>query len=40
MMTDADRSQSICGLAATTPASHAEGRQFDLGQVYNDVFID
>ena len=27
-------SQSTCGLAATTPASHAQGRQFDPGQVY------
>ena len=27
-------SQSTCGLVAMTSASHAEGRQFDPGQVY------
>ena len=26
--------QSTCGLVAMTSASHAEGRQFDPGQVY------
>ena len=28
------RSQGTCGLVAMTSASHAEGRQFDPGQVY------
>ena len=27
--------RSTCGLVAMTSASHAEGRQFDPGQVYN-----
>ena len=29
--------QSTCGLVAMTSASHAEGRQFDPGQVYFDT---
>jgi hypothetical protein len=28
---------STCGLVAMTSASHAEGRQFDPGQVYFEV---
>ena len=27
--------RSTCGLVATTSASHAEGFQFDVGQVYS-----
>ena len=27
--------QSMCGLVAMTPATHAEGRQFDPGQMKN-----
>ena len=30
--------QSTCGLAAMTSAPHAEGRQFDPGQVYVDLY--
>ena len=30
---------STCGLVAMTSASHAEGRQFDPGQVYLRVFL-
>ena len=34
MFSDNASSQSTCGLVAMTSASHAEGRQFDPGQVY------
>ena len=32
--TETLESQGTCGLVAMTSASHAEGRQFDPGQVY------
>ena len=32
-------SQSSCGLVAMTSASHAEGRQFDPGQVYFSTMV-
>ena len=34
VLTEAVDSQGTCGLVAMTSASHAEGRQFDPGQVY------
>ena len=33
------RSQGTCGLVAMTSASHAEGRQFDPGQVYDRLCL-
>ena len=34
MITQPQMEMSTCGLVAMTSASHAEGRQFDPGQVY------
>ena len=31
--------QSTCGLAAMTSTPHAEGRQFDPGQVYVNLYV-
>ena len=32
-----EQARSTCGLVAMTSASHAEGRQFDPGQVYDHL---